>query len=75
MATLLRSGYLCPLTHAPWDYLLIVFVLHEEFRWFEEGASLTCRIVDLTVNSLLIVLYLAKILGVSRNLDWGFDIA
>jgi uncharacterized membrane protein len=72
MATLLRSGYLCPLTHAPWDYLFIIFVLHEEFRWFEEGASLTCRIVDLKLS---IVLYLAKILSVSRNLDWGFDIA
>ena len=41
-----------------------------EFRCFE-GASMTCRIVDL---KLFIVLYLAKILSVSRNLDWGFNI-
>ena len=41
-----------------------------EFRCFE-GASMTCRIVDF---KLFIVLYLAKILSVSRNLDWGFNI-
>jgi hypothetical protein len=41
-----------------------------EFRCFE-GASMTCRIVDF---KLFIVLYLVKILSVSRNLDWGFNI-
>jgi hypothetical protein len=42
-------------------------IIHEEFRCFE-GASSICRIVDLRI---FIVLYLAEMLSVSRNLEFN----